>query len=397
MPTPNRTSAATRFYRLAAQSSARILATSPAVQSLYLHRSVATGEVSFARSDIDLILIMTPEAAANGPALAALYRKLQLARLCNPALSHLELYDAASFASQSKLDTFWASLTLRSLRTLHGEPPPITPPKVCPAHALARFLLWAEYFFAISLQRHNARNIRKTALECWNAYAVAEGLLPEPLLLRAEMESHANFAGIDSLHHPAAAARFVFELAAKLHASRRPPLPPLAQTLIFQAPLPPLWATRQFVVLPNAASPLPPAVFEPGAFPATPQLLDLFLHYKNAFLQWILPPQLALPPPTPSELLRNCLYYAHPRFLYLPGFAGAPPPHGNSRLAALTHAADALEQNRFPAPPPELAAPPQPSVFRYYQNTFPTLHQQNQTLFRQLENIPAATRSQGAA
>jgi predicted nucleotidyltransferase len=54
---------ATAFYRQAARLSARMLASSPIVESVLVHRSVATGEVFFGRSDIDMLMVVNEEKA----------------------------------------------------------------------------------------------------------------------------------------------------------------------------------------------------------------------------------------------------------------------------------------------------------------------------------------------
>lgn len=150
-------------------------------------------------------------------------------------------------------------------------------------------------------------------MESWNAYATAEGLIAEPYLLRSEMETHVRRAERDvitrRLEEPSYATRFVFGLADRLHRSRLPALRRLAKPLVFEAIMAPLALRRLFVVLPRADFPLPPEAFAPGAFPCTPEVLHLFLHYKNAFLYWALPPELlnlGMKPPSVPGFLRAC-------------------------------------------------------------------------------------------
>jgi len=82
----------TAIYRPAAAFTARLLATSHAVESVLVHRSVATGEVSFGRSDIDLLLVIRPEAAYDGEMLASLYHQVRQLQRVNPAMNHIDLY-----------------------------------------------------------------------------------------------------------------------------------------------------------------------------------------------------------------------------------------------------------------------------------------------------------------
>ena len=260
----------------------------------------------------------------------SLYRALSRAQFFNPALTHVDVYDPAGITSHAEIDTFWASVERRSTMLLGGRAIEIPLVPIQPDHALSKVLLWLEWFFAISLQQKNARNLRKISLECWNAYASAEGLIREPFLLRSEMEAEAaRIEGgvvIKHLEEPSYATGFVFELADRLHRSRLPGLRKLAKPLIFEAVTAPLCLRRKFVVLPRADSALPQEVFESGAFPCTPEILDLFVHIKNAFLYWIMPPELlelGMQPPRVAEFLNACRYYSHSRFLFHPGLRTA--------------------------------------------------------------------------
>ena len=166
-----------------------MLSSSPIVKSVLLHRSVATGEVDFGRSDIDLLMIVDEKKAAEGANIASLYRAVKRARFFNPALTDIDVYEPGGIAGHAQLDTLWASIERRTTMLLQGEPVQIPSVAVNPDHALSRFLLWVEWFFAISLQQRNSRNLRKISLESWNAYASAEGLIVEPCVLRSEMEA----------------------------------------------------------------------------------------------------------------------------------------------------------------------------------------------------------------
>jgi hypothetical protein len=140
------------------KASAYLLGSPPSVHSILLHRSVATGEVSFGRSDIDLMVVIDPETAASGQKMASLYRTVRRARILNPALNHLDVFDPGGLADLARMDTFWGSIERRTARLLRGEPVEIPLAPVEPNHALARFLLWAEWFFAIAVRQRNRRN-----------------------------------------------------------------------------------------------------------------------------------------------------------------------------------------------------------------------------------------------
>jgi hypothetical protein len=346
---------ATRFYQQAAKFSAHMLACSPIVESVHLHRSVATGEVSFGRSDIDILMVIDERKADDGESIAALVRLVNRARLVNPALSHVDVYEPSALASYARGDTFWASSERRTLVPLRGRPVVIPSAPVHPDHALSRFLLWVEWYFSIAVQQKDRRNLWKTALEAWNAYASAEGFIQEPCLSRSEMEAQARRLeadlSTDRLRDPSYAIRFVFELADRLHRSRLRPLRTLARPLIFEAITAPLCLPRLFVVLPRVDAPLPPEAFVPGAFPCTPEFLDLFTHAKNPFLQWVLPPELAdlgIAPPLVPEFLSACRFYGHSRFLFIPGFANSGPPTQTARMALIRHAAEWATRGELP-------------------------------------------------
>jgi predicted nucleotidyltransferase len=351
---------AASLYRQAARVSASLLASHDIVRSVLLHRSAATGEVSFGRSDIDLMLIVDERGAEDGNALASLLATLGRARRLNPALGHVDVYDTANLVSYARMDTFWASVERRTAAVLRGPSvaPPIAP--VHPDHALAKFLLWVEWYFAIAIRERNRRNLRKTALEAWNAYASAQGLIPEPCLTRGGMETAATASepGLATarLEEPGYAAAFVLGLADRLHRSRLPALARLERPLILDVMVPPLSLRRRLVVLPRSDSPLPPETFEPDSFPCTPEVLDLFLHFKNAFLWWILGralQDLGLRPPAISGFLRSCLFYGHSRFLSAPGFAVPDASTQAARLAQIRHVVDRAARGEVPTPFPE--------------------------------------------
>jgi hypothetical protein len=383
---------ATAFYRQAARFSARMLISSPIVESVVVHRSVATGEVQFGRSDIDMMLIVDENKAEDGANVASLYRALNRAKFFNPALTHIDVYERGGIASYARMDTFWASVERRTMLLLRGRPIDLPGAPVDPEHALSRFLLWVEWFFAISVQQKNRRNLWKTSLECWNAYASAEGLLREPCLLRSEMEAAAsrieeNLA-TRRLEDPSYATRFVFDLADRLHRSRLPALRKLEKPLVFEAITAPLCLRRRFVVVPRADSPLPPEAFAMGAFPCTPEILDLFVHAKNAFFYWILPRELrelGIQPPSISEFVESCRYYNHRRFLFHPGFADPSPPRQSARLALIRHAMDWVSRGELPPPIPdekilEMMAAGAPTIADYYRAEYDPLRRDSRLL-----------------
>ncbi len=392
---------ATAFYRQVANVFAGMLATAPAVQSVLLHRSAGAGEVVFGRSDIDFLVVLNEQEAEDGSKVASFYRTVERARLFNPALNHIDVYDPSGIRSHAKMDTLWASVERRSQILMRGQPVELPSGPVHPDHALIKFLWWVEWFFAIAVQQRNRRNLWKISLECWNSYATADGLIPEPYLLRREMEVQARRAesnlATERLGEPSYAVRFVLELADRLHRSRWPALKTLEKPLIFEAITAPLCLPRLFVVLPRADSPLPPEAFVEGAFPCTPEVLDLFLHGMNAFIDWVLPRELrdlGIQPPAISELLHSCTYYGHSRFQLYPGFVDPGPPIQAARTAILRHAVDWAARGELPPAIPQekiremMAAAP--STEDYFRTQYGPLRREGQRL---QETVLALSRS----
>jgi predicted nucleotidyltransferase len=393
---------ATAIYRYVAKVSTKMLTASADVESILLHRSAATGEVSFGRSDIDLIIVITEEAAETGARMAALLEMVRRARRFNPALTHIDVCDRRSLSSHSAEDTFRASLERRTVRLLHGRPVAIPDLPVDPDHGLAKFLVWIEVFFPASVQRKSRRNIRKIALECWNAYASAVGSDHPPSLLRSEMEARARETeprlDPDRLEDPAYASRFVFGLAQRLHDARLPALRKLPRPLIVDTVLAPLCTPRRLVVLPHAESDLPSDVYRPGAFPCTAEILDLFVHAKNAFYYWSLPQallDLGVEPPSLTEFGKTCRYYSHERFLLAPGFLVDGPSTQAARLALVARAIDGLLRGEPPKPVSQAEMrelmPDAPTALDYYQTRYTALRRETRRLADALPVLPGAS------
>ncbi len=350
-------SLAVRLYRKAAELSAKSLHAVGATESIAVRRSAATGEVVFPFSDIDLLAVLTNEAASSGELLARLYQRLRWCAYAIPRLKHLDVQSRQGLLQLADMDSFWASMERRSIRSAAGQPPEIPARSVRPEDAVARFGLWTEWFFPRSLQLKSARNIRKTALECWNAYAVAEGLFAEPELLRSRMEDqvtlHEPALATERLHDAAYASSFVFSLAGRLHDRRLPALERLAAPVMFEAITAPLSLRRLFVVVPSPATPLPEGAVAQGAWPCTPELLHLYVTFKNPFLYWALPQELTrlgIEIPSESAFLKACRYYGHERFLTTPGFAAALVDAQASRLDCVERTLAAIQQGAAPRP-----------------------------------------------
>jgi hypothetical protein len=389
----------TGIYREAARVAARILAGCGMVESVLVHRSVATGEVWFGRSDIDLLVVIGQAESEEGEKLAGLYERVGWLRRINPALNHIEVHDPGGMGSCAETDTYWGSIERRSALRLWGRPVAWPCLPVEREHAVGNFGLWVEWFFSIAVQQRSRRNLRKTVVEIWNTYATASGLIAEPYLRRSEAERHLRRVEKDLpverlAQEPQRATGYVFELAERLHQKLLPRLGSLSRPMVFETALAPRLRRRTFVVVPRPGSPLPPEAFRERAFVCTPEVLDLFLHYTNAFLDWTLPPglvEIGMKPPSLEEYLRSCRYYAQSRFLRHPGFLNQETTIPVAMVACLRHALEWLSRGQ--APPPlagqavqEIAAAA-PSCLEYYRTVYPRVRRENQELGQWLRGL----------
>ena len=374
-------------YGLAARLAGQLLGLSGCLESVLLHRSVATGEVYFGRSDLDLMLLLRPD-SVDGRRLATLLRLVRRVQWIVPVMLHREVYPPGSMADFAQLDTVWASMESRCVIPVYGGDarPPRLP--VNPEHALRRLLVWWELFFTQALWGRSGANREKACLECWNFFAVAVGLLDEPLLRRSEMKEHLHDSGglSPALREREGARRFLLELIATLHRQRRPPLSRLARPVMFETVLAPHGVARRFIVLPEARDPLP-AGCRAGDLVATPELLDLFTQLKNVFMHWSLPPELValgLNRPPPEAYLRDGLYLSAANFLFLPGFGARWTPHPGTRLDYVAMALEALERGEDPSPPPVPLQKVVRDAQAYYLQEYDELERRRVDLVRQL-------------
>ncbi len=386
-------------YRVAAQISAWILSASAVPERILAHRSLGTGEITFARSDTDLIVVL-PRGNCSGEALLKLYGALTWARRFNPTLSHVEVFAPEELVRFASIDTVWAALEQHSAWPLVGPDLPLPPVLVKPDDGLRRFILWCELLLGAVLARRRPRNLRKIALECWNFYAVAEGLLPGPFSRRETMASHlCELRGpqlVDTLHRPQACVDFVLGLANELHASRLPSLKTLKVPYVFESLVAPHGMVRQFIVSPKPEWPLPRAL-PPWPFLVTPELLDLYLHYKNAYFAWSLPRELrdlGLQLPQVSDFVRDARYYLSPQFLRFPGFTDQRPLHPEDRLDCVAYALPYLNSGMLPPPKAGLPRPRlsgRKAILEYFEQDYDRVLEQQHELDRALECLDLST------
>jgi hypothetical protein len=371
------------------------------VGSIYVHRSVATGEIAFGRSDIDLMIIVRQPKGdtADGPELASLYEKLRLARFFNPALGHVEVHDPAGVRRWLELDSYRSSQERRSAVLLHGRAVEFPSMPVRRQDAVRRFGNWADGFFSTAVRERNRRNLRKTALEIWCAYATALGHLEEPCLTRPEIAARWAESGdaalLDDLaRDPFRAPAVVFRLAKKLHDSLLPPLHSLAGPLLITVLMPPRYRRRTIVILPGAESPLPREAFQKGSSVCTPELFDLYLHYMNPFLAWVCPAdltRLGIQSPAPAAFVTACLFFGHNHTFRNPGFVHMDTWTPAAWIELVRHALPYLESERIPPPlgdeMVQRVVADRPSCSEYYRRVFPRVYQESEQQWQRLKRL----------
>ncbi len=392
-------------YRGVARLTGRVLGASRLVESVFVHRSVAAGEISFGKSDIDLVLVVRQPApaSADGPELASLYENVRRIRRFNPAIGHMAVQDPSGIRKAVEADTYLGSLDRRSSLLLYGKPVHFPEMAVRKEDALRRFAFWQDSFLSTAIRHGDARNLRKIASDMWNAYAVASGMLAIPFTTRSQAESH--WSAHENSHsseevrsNPERSPFHGFRLAMRLHGELLPALKPMSDPMVFRARMAPRFRERLMVVVPGPDSPVPAEALERGSFLTTPELLHLYVHYVNPFCHWILPrelTELGLQPPTPEEFARACLFYGHSHTTRNPGFMHQDTTAPHTTVALLEHALAHLRIGEIPPPMPpgevdELHRR-RTSVEDYFRRDFGGLYHRTEELWAQLQELGTRT------
>jgi hypothetical protein len=127
----------------------------------------------------------------------------------------------------------------------------------------------------------------------------------------------------------------------------------------------------------------------------TPEILDLFVHVKNAFFYWILPPELlalGIEPPSVAEFVQSCRYYSHSRFLLHPGFSAPRPSVQSARLVLIQYAMDWISKCKLPPAVEEtkieaMMAAGAPTVADYYRLEYDRLWLDSRRIEESLREI----------
>lgn len=398
---------ASAVYRGVARLTGQVLGTSEIVESVFAHRSVGSGEVSFGRSDIDLVVVVRePDSeGADGAELASLYEKVCRLRRFNPAVGHMAVQDPRGVKTSVETDTYLGSLDRRGSVLLYGQPAQMPEMPVQPEDALRRFAFPLDGYLTTAVRTGDGRNLRKIAADMWNAYAVATRMLPVPFLTRREAEAHwsaTEDTGVlaEAGRDPERGLSGGFRLAKRLHDELLPPLEPLREPVVFQMRMAPRFRERSMVIVPGTGFPVSAGSLKPHSFLSSPELLHLYVHYVNPFFDWILPSELrrlGFSGPTPREFVRACLFYGHSHTTRNPGFMHHHTAAPATIMALLKHSAAHLRNGETPPPMPlaevDAIQNRRPALLEYYRKDFAQTYRQSEELWLLLKGLDAGLRS----
>lgn len=399
------------FYRLAAKAVAQVLIRHRIVESVYANRGVGRGEVTFGRSDIDLTIILRNPGPARGegPELYSLYRLVQMLRRMNPALTHIMVHNRRGIERWMRTDTYLGSQERRSMHLLAGTP--VSPPRIDVRRedAIRWVAFWCDRFFPLAVQQRNRRNLRKLAIEVWKSWAVAQGLVSEPYLTLREalQKAKSHSVGIELQNvslNPWDSVGFIMRLAGILHDNLFSPLKKLDEPRVYRLLLPPRSRRRVLVILPHPEAGLPAEAFEDQSMLVTPELLHLYVHYFNPFLDWTLPSEirrLGFSMPNSQEFVRACLHLGQDNILRLPGFVrkdGAWVPIAVRAFSR--HSIPCLLNGEIPPPMPEKrvleSVAYSPTCAHYYRREYADLRdafEEQLKILEQLDPMPMPSRN----
>jgi hypothetical protein len=377
-------SASLALYRMCARRTAAAVDRFDFVESVYLRRSVAVGEVVFGRSDIDLAFVISPD--TTGADLLALARRVRALRIAMPMLGHCEVHTRLELARWHATDPYRASIDRRHAILLRGEPVEIPDLPIRPEHAARRLAFWFDDYLPLALRRR--RILKKLAYELANACAVGTGLLERPLSTRREVREVLDVPVDDPLGT-------WLELGARLHQALLPPLRRLDRPLVWEIPFPPFRPRRTVVVVPEPGSALPDEAARPDALVCTPEVLDLLVQFVNSFVFPWLPDEvrrLGLQEPTEDAFVRSARYLGAGHRLRAPGLWS--PLDGRPALVAgfLRSAVPALV--RAETPPAFEARRERPRSYRaFYLEDYPALAAELSAAWAELDGLSDRWRS----
>ncbi len=399
-------------YRAAAKLIALCLARHEFVEGIYIHRSVATGEVSFGESDIDLLLVLkSPEqGAAMGGAMLRLFQDVTRLLRLHPALLHVQIHDRQGLARWIRTDSYRGWMECHTARLAAGRASELRPPRLRRRDALRWFAFNPALFLSTAARLGSGRDQLKIATEMWSACEFYRGCIEKPDLTRSQALRRALDKGepaglLRAMGCTSESLGFIAGLAKPLHNELLPPLAPLGEPLVFLAPMPPRDLERCFVLLPEdrfRPAGIPVNALAPGAILATAELLHLYIKYVQPFSYWYLQPRLAelgMVPPDPEDFVFSCLFFLQDNLLRTAGFTHRDPWAPAAMVAVVEYALPYLEDGLRPPVPSErqlfafFEGPG--SIHELYAHHFERIYWQSRRQLERLEHI-AARMSSGA-
>jgi hypothetical protein len=388
-PTSYGATRSTAAYRRLAAAVGWWLGRADGVETVYVRRSVASGEASFPRSDVDLGIVVRDASPAVVGGLAG--RVARLRRLL-PALGVVQVHDEAGLVGWTRLDTYRGSIDRRADFSVHGPAPAIPSVPVEQRHALGRLAFWLETLVPRAIRRGDVANLRKFALEAVGAHAVVVGALAEPPLRRAESLRLPAARFLPTTGHLDSWLRAFFDVGDDAHAVARPQLGAVPAGS-YELTLPGSGRRARLLVLESAGAELPAEARAPETVVVTAAALDLLVSCVNPALWWALPDELAacVRTPEPDALHHFARSQTALWRLCGPGFYAGPLRGPARRVALASDLAAGLTDRRDWRPPePEPALVPS-SRRDYYDRVFPRLRAEAAEIANRLEEprVPA--------
>jgi hypothetical protein len=390
----------TRVYLQMARASAAVLGTHELVESVWVRRSVAAGEVAFGRSDIDLAVAMrsVPESSRE---LMSLMNRYRAVRTAFPLLGECLVYDSLDLRTWWSTDTYRASIDRRASVLLRGEETPIPVLPVEREHAAHRCAFWLEQYLPSASRAGNVRNMRKFAVEMWNAYATAIGIIAEPAIRRSEAEQLWR-SQRDAAPGELGSLTVCFGILKELHDALLPPCELLlSRPMVVSTRWPPGFQQRTMVLIPSAESELPAEARRPDALIFTPEALRVYLEFVNPFAACTLPLDAGMGTVSRDAWLRACKREGASFRTRLHGFVSNDTQGAVGRIASVREALEWLSKGQ---PPPAMGADnvnrilaTPKSVGRYYREIYPRLREECTELWAALDGLAVSTSCTSAA
>jgi len=390
----------TRLYLQMARAAAAVLGTHELVESVWVRRSVAAGEVSFGRSDIDLAVAIR-SVPASSRELISLMNRYRALRAAFPLLGECLVYDSLDLRTWWSTDTYRASVDRRAALLLRGKETAIPVLSVEREHAAHRCAFWLEQYLPAAFRAGNVRNLRKFAVEMWNAYATAVGIIAEPAIRRSEAEQLWRDRR-DTPPDELGSLAVCLGILKELHDALLPPCEmPLPRPLVFPARWPPGFQQRTVVLIPSVESELPAEARRSDALIFTPEALRVYLEFVNPFAACVLPLDAGIGAVSRDAWLRACKREGGSFRTRLPGFGSNDTQAAVGRIASVREALEWL--NKGERPPDmgndnvnRILATPH-SVRRYYREIYPRLREECTELWAALDGFADSTSCTRAA